>query len=173
MANKEKDKKDDLYIKNKHVFHDYIINNSNIYEAGMVLEGYEIKSIIAGHISLLGAYCKVTKDDEIFVVDMFIKRYENGMCVDTLDEYRDRKLLLKKQEIKAIAKKVREKGFTIVPVNIHLSKGGTAVNNRGDVVSKKKNIIKMDIAVAQGAKNYDKREAIKKKDLERDMARSK
>lgn len=162
----KKEEKQDLYMKNNSVFHDYNIDKSNIYEAGIVLEGYEIKSLVAKHCSIKGAYCYVSKKNEVFISGMYIKRYENGPVVDSLDEYRDRKLLLSKEEIKKISKQVNEKGMTIVPVNIHSSMGGTAIKN-GEVVSKRKNIVKIDIAVAQGAKAYDKREKIKQRDQDK------
>ena len=162
----------DLYIKNHSVRHDYNFSNNDIYEAGIALEGYEIKSIIATHASLSGAYCKLTDKNEIIIVGMFVKRYENGSVIDSLNEYRDRKLLLNKSEIKKIAKQVREKGWTIVPVNIHLSQGGKIIDKSGIEVKKKKNIIKLDIAVAQGAKSFDKRENIKKRDNDREQRAS-
>lgn len=167
----KKEKEFDLYMKNNSVFHDYNIEKSNIYEAGIVLEGYEIKSIVAKHCSISGAYCYVSKKNEIFISNMYVKRYENGSVVDHLDEYRERKLLLNKEEIRKISKQVNEKGMTIVPVNIHSSAGGTAIKN-GETVSKKKNIIKLDIAVAQGAKAYDKREKIKQRDQEKTARQS-
>lgn len=161
-----KSKERDLYIKNRDVFYDYIISSDNIYEAGIALQGCEIKSILQGNISFSGAYCRISDRNEISLVGMYIKRYENGSVTDMQDEYRERKLLLHKDEIRRIRKVINEKGWTIVPVNIHLSKGGS-VNVSGISQSKKKNIIKIDIAVAQGAKKYDKREKIKEKDTAR------
>ena len=172
MKDKRIKKENDLYIKNHAVRHDYSFSNNDIYEAGIALKGYEIKSVITSKVSLEGAYCKVTDTNEIVIVNMFIKRYENGGVRDTLDEYRDRKLLLRKDQIRKIAKQVREKGFTIVPVNIHMSHGGSVIDGNGVEVSKKRNIVKLDIAVARGAKNYDKREAIKKRDIDRDAQMS-
>ncbi len=173
MKKDNKDKKPkDLYIKNRSVRHDYNFSNNDIYEAGIALEGYEIKSIMLTHTSLSGAYCKLTDKNEIVIVGMFVKKYENGSVTDSLNEYRDRKLLLNKSEIKKIAKQVREKGWTIVPVNIHLSQGGKTINKNGIEVRKKKNIIKLDIAVAQGAKSFDKRENIKNRDNDREQRAS-
>ena len=171
MNNKDKKNKD-IYIKNSSAFHDYKFSHGDIIEAGIALEGYEIKSVVAAHISFQGAYCKVTDKNEVFLVNLYIKRYENGMCRDNLDEYRDRRLLLNKFQIQKIAKKVREKGFTLVPLNIHMSKGGSVINKNGESVSKKKNVIKADIVLAEGAKKYDKREAIKKRDTEREAKAS-
>ncbi|MBQ0105845.1 MAG: SsrA-binding protein [Armatimonadetes bacterium] len=173
MKNKKQEKKEfDLYMKNSRVFHDYNIDHNNIYEAGLALQSYEIKSVVAKHISLSGAYCHLTSGGEITIVGMYIKRFENGQLSDSLDEYRERRLLLHKSEIAKISRLVKEKGMTLVPVNIHLSKGGTVTDRDGNTVRKRKNIIKIDIAVAKGAKNYDKRETIKKRDNDRQAKQS-
>lgn len=160
----------DLYIKNPAVFHDYTIDKSNIYEAGIALEGWEIKSVMERHTSLQGAYCRVSKNCEIAIIGMYIKNYSNGLTVDTLNETRERKLLLHKTEIRKIQKLVNEKGWTVVPINIHRSKGGSAVTPNGDTVSKKRNIVKIDIAVAKGATKYDKRQKIKEKDIKKTVS---
>lgn len=162
-----KNKEADLYIKNPAVFHDYTIDKSNIYEAGIALEGWEIKSLMERHTSLQGAYCRISKKCEISIIGMYIKNYSNGLVADSLNEYRERKLLLHKTEIRKIQKLVNEKGWTVVPINIHRSKGGSAVNPKGDTVSKKRNIVKIDIAVAKGATKYDKRQKIKEKEIKK------
>lgn len=126
------------------------------YEAGIVLTGTEIKSIRKGQANLRDAYC-IFKDGELFVRSLFIAEYEQGNQFNH-DTRRIRKLLLKRQELRKMEKKVKEKGFTIVPYRLYINERGFA---------------KVEIALAQGKKSYDKRESIKQKDMKRDMARIK
>jgi SsrA-binding protein len=122
-------------------------------EAGMVLRGYEIKSIRAHKISLDGSYAEV-KDGEVWLVKCKIEPYENAKNV-THEPERRRKLLLKKAEIAKFAEKAEQKGFTIVPLRV-IIKSGKA---------------KVILAVVKGKKEYDKRETIKKRDQQRDQER--
>lgn len=134
-----------VITKNRRAFFDYeIINN---YEAGIVLEGWEIKSIRNSNVSLKGAFCSF-KGDELFVNNMNISQYMNveGDCL------RARKLLLNKRELKKIKTSIEEKGLTIIPLTLKLSSKGLA---------------KIDIAVSKGKKLHDKREVIKKRDQQR------
>lgn len=122
------------------------------YEAGIVLTGDEIKSVRLGHFSLVDCYGFI-KDDECFLRNSYIKQYSNsfdaGRYGDT--SRRDRKLLLHKEEIVKIRKKIEQEHLTIVP-----TKGYFEGSN-----------LKVEIAVARGKKLYDKRESLKKKDLDR------
>lgn len=124
------------------------------YEAGIVLSGTEVKSIKAGHANLNDAYC-FFNGDELWVHSMYIKEYALGTHFNH-NTRKDRKLLLNKRELKKIKRQMDTKGMTIVPFRLF-------VNERG--------FIKLDIAVAQGKKSFDKRESIKQKDVARDMDR--
>lgn len=126
------------------------------YEAGIVLQGSEIKSIRSGHVNLSDAYC-LFKDNELFVKSLYIKEYDNAGYANH-ESRRDRKLLLKKQELKKLLRRVKEKGFSIIPYRVYFSE---------------RNLVKIEIALAQGKKAYDKRESIKEKDNKRDLDRLK
>ena len=123
-------------------------------EAGIVLTGTEIKSIRAGKINMRDAYC-VIENEQMFIRSLYIAEYKQGNQFNH-EERRTRKLLLKRQEINKWDKKTKEKGFTIVPYRLYL-------NERG--------ICKLEICLAQGKKNYDKRDAIKQKDAKRQLDR--
>jgi len=126
----------------------------DIYEAGIVLNGTEIKSIRKGHVNLNDAYCYF-KRGELYLRSMYVKEYEHGNIYNH-EPRRARKLLLHRRQLKKLEKKVKEKGFTIVPHKLYF-------NDRG--------IVKIEIALAQGKKSYDKRKSIKEKDVKRDLDR--
>lgn len=126
------------------------------YEAGIMLKGTEIKSIRNGHTNLNDAYCTFT-DGELTIRSLYIKEYEFGN-IENHEPRRARKLLLKKQELKKLEKRVKERGFTIVPYRLYITERGFA---------------KVEIALAQGKKSYDKRDSIKQKDQKRDLDRMK
>ena len=126
------------------------------FEAGMVLSGTEIKSIRNSQANLSDAYC-VFLGNELWVKGMHIAEYQNGTYNNHLSK-RDRKLLLNKQELKKLHNKVKEKGYSIVPVSLYISANGYA---------------KLEIALAKGKKLYDKREDLKKKDAQTEMDRMK
>lgn len=133
---------------NKKAYHNYFISDET--EAGMVLEGSEVKSIRAGHISLTESYVKIIKG-EAFLINAYIKPYENaGMFVP--DSRRNRKLLLHKKQLLNFQKKVEADGFAILPIKVYFDK-----NNR----------VKLQIALGKGKKLYDKRETLKKRTIER------
>ncbi len=135
--------------KAKHEFH-FI----DVYEAGIVLNGTEIKSIRKGQVNLNDAYCYFKKG-ELYLRSMYVKEYEHGN-INNHEPRRARKLLLHRRQLKKLEKKVKEKSFTIVPYRVYF-------NERG--------IVKIEIALAQGKKSYDKRTSIKEKDVKRDMDR--
>ncbi|MAT54673.1 MAG: SsrA-binding protein [Saprospirales bacterium] len=139
-------------IVNRRAKHEYHFLTT--IEAGIVLTGPEVKSIRQGHVSLSDAYCVFDKG-ELWVRSMYIKPYEQA-TFHTEDERRPRKLLLKKGELKKLHRRVKEKGLTIVPYRLYFSD---------------RNLVKVEIALAQGKKSYDKRESIKAKDTKRDLAR--
>ena len=126
------------------------------YEAGIVLTGDEIKSVRLGHFSIVDCYGFI-KDDECFLRNSYIKEYSNsfdaGRYGDT--SRRDRKLLLHKEEILKIKKKIKQDRLTLVPTKAYFDGSN----------------LKVEIAVARGKKLYDKRESLKKKDLERKINR--
>ncbi len=126
------------------------------YEAGIVLQGSEIKSIRSGHVNLSDAYCLFV-EGELFIKSLYIKEYDNAGHFNH-ESRRDRKLLLRKQELKKLLRRVKEKGFTIVPYRVYFSE---------------RNLVKVEIALGQGKKSYDKRESIKEKDNKRDLDRIK
>lgn len=124
------------------------------YEAGIRLTGTEIKSIRAGKASISEAYCTFI-NDELFVRNMHIAEYEQGNIYNH-EPKRDRKLLLKRTELNKLKSKLKDKGLTIIPLQMFLSKSGYA---------------KMEIALARGKKLHDKRDSLKEKDLKRQMDR--
>ncbi len=127
-------------------------NLLEIFEAGIALQGSEIKSIRDGRISLKESYADV-KNGEVFLVSAHISPYEAANRFNH-DPTRDRKLLLHRREIKRLTGKIREKGLTLVPTKV-------LINDQGRV--------KVEIALAKGKKNYQKREALKARDVEREL----
>ncbi len=144
MAKREKK----LVANNKKARHDYFIEEA--YEAGIVLTGTEIKSVRAGKVSIKESYAKIEKG-EMWVYGMNISPYEQGNRFN-VDPLRARKLLLHKQEIRKLIGYTTLKGMTLVPLNMYINEDGRA---------------KMELAVARGKKNYDKRDDMAKKDAAR------
>ncbi len=124
------------------------------YSAGMVLTGTEIKSIREGKVSMADAYCIFNKG-ELYVKNLNISKYENGTHYNH-EPLRERKLLLKRKELKKLESKLTDKGLTIIPTRVYINDSGLA---------------KIDIALAKGKKLYDKRDSIKDKDMKRDQDR--
>ncbi|MGP1447384.1 MAG: SsrA-binding protein SmpB [Candidatus Limimorpha sp.] len=139
-----------ITIKNKRASFEYYLVET--LTAGIVLTGTEIKSIRGGKASLADSYCTF-KEDELFVIGMHIAEYAQG-TYNNHEPKRDRKLLLNARELRKWKNKVREKGFTIVPVVLYINDKGLA---------------KLDIALARGKHYYDKRETLKEKDSKREM----
>ena len=137
---------------NRKAKHDYFL--LDMYEAGLVLKGSEIKSIRAGHISLKEAYVR-TDGFEAWLVGAHIAPYDPASR-DNHDPTRDRKLLLHRREIDKLWDEVRKKGVTIVPLRVYLKNGRA----------------KIEIALAKGKRNYDKRQAIRKRDADREIDRA-
>jgi SsrA-binding protein len=139
---------------NKKAKHDYFILET--FEAGIVLNGNEIKSIRKGSVDLKGSFCRFFKN-ELFVLGMFINKYESANTFKVIDEKRNRKLLLKRKELNKIEKKISEQGLSIVPIKIYIND---------------KNKCKLEIAIVKGKKNFDKRNDLKEKTIKRDIERS-
>lgn len=137
-----------MEIKNKKAYFDYYIESE--IEAGIALVGTEIKSIRKGSAQLKDSYV-VIKNNEAYVLNMYIAKYEEGNIFNH-DEVRTRKLLLHKKEIKKLKEMATKDGYSIVPLKLYIKKG----------------VAKLLIGVAKGKKNYDKREVIKKRDEQRE-----
>ena len=138
-----------MEISNKKAHYDYIIETT--YEAGIVLKGTEIKSIREGRANLKDSYA-IYKNGEIFLLNMHISEYDKGNQFNH-EETRTRKLLLNKREILKIRDNLQIEGYTLIPVKLYF-KGNKA---------------KILLGIAKGKKLYDKREAIKKKDMDREI----
>ncbi len=137
---------------NKKAFHEYHIEEK--FETGLVLTGTEVKALREGKANLKDSYARI-KDGELFLVNANISPYSCGNIYNH-EPKRTRKLLMHKREIDRLLGKVKEKGYTIVPISLYF-------NSR--------NVAKMEIALAKGKTLYDKRESIKKKDEKRLMER--
>lgn len=141
-----------LIAQNKKARHDYYILET--LEAGIVLKGTEIKSIRQHKVSLQDAYCTIKKD-ELYVIGMYIAKYKQGNIFNH-DERRTRKLLLHKQEIRRLKNKLKGESLTIIPTKIYISNG----------------YCKLEIAIAKGKKQYDKRQTLKERDIKRQLEQS-
>lgn len=149
MANKQRK----MIANNKKARHDYFIEE--IYEAGIVLTGTEIKSARLGKVSIKESYARIEKE-EMMIYGMNISPYEQGNRFN-VDPLRPRKLLLHKREIRKLIGATKLKGLTLVPLTMYINESGRA---------------KIEIALARGKKNYDKRETIAKRDASRNMERA-
>ena len=139
-------------IDNRKAFHDYFIEDK--YEAGLVLQGWEVKAIRAGRANIKESYV-VIRGEEIFLFGMHITPLTTASSHVRHDPTRTRKLLLHKKEIARLIGKVERAGYTLVPLDMHYKKG----------------LIKLEIGLAKGKKLHDKREDEKKKDWEREKQR--
>jgi SsrA-binding protein len=124
------------------------------YEAGLVLFGHEVKAIKTGHVSLQGSFVTL-KNGELYLTNATIPPYQAANVYTDYDSTRSRKLLLKKSEIASLIGKLKAKGLTLIPIKLYT----------------KKNRIKLEFAVARGKRKIDKREGIKKRDIERELGR--
>ena len=142
-----------IACENRKARHDYFIHE--VMEAGIELQGTEVKSLRAGKANLKDSYAEI-RNGEIFVQTMHISPYEQGNIFNH-DPLRRRRLLLHKAEITKLFSKTREKGFTLVPLKIYFKKGRA----------------KMELALVSGKHNYDKRQALAEKAVKRDVERAK
>jgi len=143
-----------VVCQNRKARHDYHIEE--VIEAGIELVGPEVKSLREGRASLVDSYAKIRKG-EVFLYNMHITPYAFAGHVN-LDPRRTRRLLLKKREIKRLIGKTEEKGFTLIPTKVYFSPKGWA---------------KVELALAKGKRKYDKRKAIKERELKREMEKFK
>lgn len=137
---------------NRKAYHDYSIEETE--EAGIVLTGTEIKSVRAGSVNLRDSYAQV-KNGEMWLMNAHISPYEPASR-ENADPYRDRKLLMHRKEIMRLMGRAQEKGLTLIPLRMYL----------------KKNRAKIELGLARGKKMYDKREAISKRDSDREIQRA-
>ena len=137
---------------NKKAYFDYFVEEK--FEAGIELQGSEVKSAKAGKVSIKESFVRII-NGELFIMGMSIVPWSYGSIYNP-EEKRVRRLLLHKKEIRRLHEKVSQKGYTIVPLDVHLSHG----------------YVKVEIALARGKKTYDKRESLAKRDVERDIRRS-
>ena len=141
-----------MEILNRKVYHDYFIDE--VYEAGIVLTGTEIKSIRQGNCNIKDCY-GIIRDHEVYLLNMFVSPYKEGNLFNH-EETRNRKLLLHKKEIKKLEDAVQMKGLTLIPIKLYF----------------KDNILKVSLGVCRGKKDYDKRESIKERDMKREALRN-
>lgn len=141
-----------MEIKNKQAYFEYFIDDK--YVAGIVLTGTEVKSLREGKASFNDSYCIFNKG-ELWIRSFHISEYSHG-TVNNHDPIRERKLLLNKRELKKLQAKIKEKGYTIIPLRLFFNE---------------KNLAKVEIGLGKGKKLHDKRETIKQRDTERELKR--
>src|SRR5437868_36294 len=139
-------------VENKKAFHDYFIEER--YEAGLVLEGWEVKAIRAGRVQIKEAYVVLNRE-EPFIIGMHVSALPTASTHVKPDATRSRKLLLNADEISKLIGKVEQKGYTLVPLDLHYSKGR----------------VKLAVGLAKGKKQFDKRETEKERDWQREQQR--
>jgi len=144
---------DKIIVTNKKARHDYEIINS--LEAGIVLKGTEVKSVREGKVNITDTYARFKKG-ELWLIGLRISEYKNS-TIGNHDPLRDRKLLLHKQELRKLFRQVEEKGTTLIPLKIYLSR----------------HLIKVELGIARGKKLYDKRAAIAERESKRELDRQK
>jgi SsrA-binding protein len=138
-------------VDNKKAFFDYFIEDR--YEAGLELQGWEVKAIRAGRAHIKEAYVRVIRS-QVFLVGATISPLPSASTHITPDPTRSRRCLLHREEINKLIGKVKERGYTLTPINLHYAKG----------------MVKLDIGLAKGKKDHDKRDSIKQREGERDAA---
>ena len=141
-----------LIANNKKAYHDYFIDEK--YECGIELFGTEVKSIRMGKCSIKEAFVRIDHHHEAWIYGMHVNPYEKGNIFNK-DPLRARKLLLHKSELLKLSRKIAEKGYTLVPLQVYF----------------KNSLVKVEIGLARGKKLYDKREDIAKKDQRRELER--
>jgi SsrA-binding protein len=139
-------------IENRKAHHDYFIEDR--FEAGLVLEGWEVKAIRAGHVQLKESYV-IVRDGEIWIIGMHISPLATASTHIHPNSTRTRKLLLKAEEISKLIGKVEQRGYTLIPINLHYKKGR----------------VKLDFGLGRGKKLHDKRDTARDKDWQREKER--
>ena len=147
----QNDKNTKLIAQNKKAYHDYFIEDT--FECGISLLGPEVKSIRMGHINLKDSYAGI-KNGEVILMGTHISPYEKGNIFNR-DPLRERKLLMHKYEIRRLIGKIKEDGYSLIPLKVYL----------------KGSVVKVELALARGKKNYDKRDSIAEKEAKRRIDR--
>jgi SsrA-binding protein len=141
-----------MEIKNRQAYFEYFIDDT--FVAGIMLTGTEVKSLREGKANFNDSYC-IFQKDELWLRSFHISEYSHG-TVNNHDPVRERKLLLNRRELKKMQSKIKEKGYTIVPLRLFFNE---------------KNLVKIEIGLAKGKKLHDKRETIKQRDTQREIKR--
>lgn len=141
-----------VICENKEARHEYFITDS--VEAGVSLDGGEVKSIRLGNVNLKDSYCSLSPSG-VFIKGMHIAVYDKSGAYNVRDAKRDRRLLLHKSEIRKLRAKIAEKGFTLVPLKLYF----------------KQSLIKIELGVCKGKHTYDKKLSLKESDIKRELAR--
>ena len=141
-----------MEIKNRSAYFEYYVDDK--FTAGIMLLGTEVKSLRAGRASFNDSYC-IFQKGELWIKSLHIAEYSHG-TVNNHEPLRDRKLLLNKRELKKLESRIKEKGYTVIPLRIFFNES---------------NLAKLEIGLAKGKKLHDKRETIKQRDTEREMKR--
>ena len=142
---------DKIITENRKALHDYFVEDR--FEAGIVLEGSEVKSVRAGKVNLKDSFA-IVKGGELFLIGTNISTYEKTTMLAP-NQTRSRKLLLHKEELSKIERKTKIKGYTLVPLNMHFKNG----------------MVKVEIGLCRGKQEFDKKQSIKEKDIKREMER--
>ncbi len=137
---------------NKYALYEYFVLEK--YEAGIVLEGAEVKQLRAGNVNIKDSFC-LLKNGELTLKNMHIPLYDKAGAFSTKDSRRDRKLLMHRKELDKLAGKINEKGFTLVPLSLYFSGS----------------LIKVEVALCKGKQNYDKKRTIAERDQKRALDR--
>nr|WP_173400377.1 SsrA-binding protein SmpB [Candidatus Arthromitus sp. SFB-mouse-NL] len=145
-------KKSNVISKNRKAFHDYFVEEN--YEAGIVLVGTEVKSIRSGGVNLKDSY-GIFKNGELYIINMHISPYEKGNIFNR-DPLRDRKLLLHKKELSELFIKNNQEGYSLIPISLYVKNG----------------VIKVNLGLCKGKKNYDKRDSMLEREHRRDIDRA-
>ena len=142
-----------IIAENREARYEYFVEDN--FEAGISLDGGEVKSIRAGNVSLKDAYCSVSGSGELFIKGMHVAVNDKGGNFNVKNSRRDRRLLMHKSEIHRLIGKVNEKGFTLVPLRLYF----------------KQSLIKLEIGLCRGKHTYDKKQTIRERDLDRSAKR--
>ena len=141
-----------MEIKNRSAYFEYYVDDK--FTAGLLLLGTEVKSLRAGKASFNDSYC-IFQNGELWIKSLHIAEYSHG-TVNNHDPVRERKLLLNRRELKKLESRIKEKGYTVIPLRLFLNE---------------KNLVKLEIGLAKGKKLHDKRETIKQRDTDREIKR--
>jgi SsrA-binding protein len=141
-----------MEIKNRSAYFEYYVDDK--FTAGLLLLGTEVKSLRAGKASFNDSYC-IFQNGELWIRSLHIAEYSHG-TFNNHDPLRERKLLLNRRELKKLESRIKEKGYTVIPLRLFLNE---------------KNLVKLEIGLAKGKKLHDKRETIKQRDTEREIKR--